>query len=238
MAINNAVNAGFPFNQIAVQVFTSSGTYTPTSGMRYCIVECVGGGGGSGAVPDTTAPSAVASSAGGGGGYCRKTFNSTQVTSATVNIGSAGTGGISPNGNGGNGGNTTFIASPSSITLTASGGSGGSSNTAQTALGFNGVGGGGGGGASGGDVNIAGQKASDGSYTIVSTSPFFISASGSVGGSSMLGKGGAWKAPGSSNYASASGFGAGAGSNVSFNQAASAGGNGTQGIVIITEFLT
>jgi len=36
------------FDQVHIQVFTSSGTYTPTSGMKYCTIEVVGGGGGSG----------------------------------------------------------------------------------------------------------------------------------------------------------------------------------------------
>src|SRR5437879_1219197 len=30
------------------QVFTGSGTYTPSLGMIYCIIECIGGGGGGG----------------------------------------------------------------------------------------------------------------------------------------------------------------------------------------------
>jgi hypothetical protein len=34
--------------QVKTVVFTSSGTYTPTANMQYCIVEVVGGGGGSG----------------------------------------------------------------------------------------------------------------------------------------------------------------------------------------------
>lgn len=31
-----------------IRVFTSSTTYTPTAGMKFCQVECVGGGGGGG----------------------------------------------------------------------------------------------------------------------------------------------------------------------------------------------
>jgi len=34
------------FNKVNVQVFTSNGTFTPSTGMKYCIIEAVGGGGG------------------------------------------------------------------------------------------------------------------------------------------------------------------------------------------------
>lgn len=36
-------------NTPVIQKFTASGTYTPTSGMIFCIIECVGGGGAGGA---------------------------------------------------------------------------------------------------------------------------------------------------------------------------------------------
>ena len=41
--------------KVVVQTFTSSGTYTPTSGMLYAIIECVGGGGGAGGCANSTA---------------------------------------------------------------------------------------------------------------------------------------------------------------------------------------
>ena len=37
------------FTSVVMQVFTSSGTYTPTAGMQYCIIQMVGGGGAGGA---------------------------------------------------------------------------------------------------------------------------------------------------------------------------------------------
>ena len=45
-----------------MQVFPASGTYTPTAGMGYGIIECVGGGGGGG----------VASGSGVGGQFYRE----------------------------------------------------------------------------------------------------------------------------------------------------------------------
>src|SRR5260221_4512350 len=33
---------------VTQQTFTGSGTYTPTSGMAFCIIECLGAGGGGG----------------------------------------------------------------------------------------------------------------------------------------------------------------------------------------------
>ena len=53
---------------VSMRIFTSSGTYTPTSGMLYCLVECVGGGGGGGGASGGASQSAGASG-GGGGGY-------------------------------------------------------------------------------------------------------------------------------------------------------------------------
>ena len=48
-----------PFNKVVVQIFTSSGTYTPTTGMVYAHVKECGGGGGSGGAASTTAQGAA-----------------------------------------------------------------------------------------------------------------------------------------------------------------------------------
>ena len=58
--------------------FTASGTYTPSAGLIYCIIECVGGGGGGGG---TTGGSSIANVArgGSGGGYSRKVATSAQI---------------------------------------------------------------------------------------------------------------------------------------------------------------
>ena len=114
---------------ITTQSFTSagSGTYTPTLGTQFIIVEMVGGGGGSGGATATTGTAAV-SGPGGAGAYVKFKMTAAQIgasLSYTVGArGSAGTGGASP-GAGGTGGATIFG------TWTANGGTGsaGSSTT-------------------------------------------------------------------------------------------------------------
>ena len=99
---------GAGFTSVVTQVFTSSGTYTPTTGMDYCIVEVVGGGGGSGGIAATTTSNSL-SPGGGGGGYARKLFASATIgVSQTVTIGAGGTAGAAGNNNGGAGGTTSL----------------------------------------------------------------------------------------------------------------------------------
>lgn len=70
----SAPPAASGFTTVVTQVFTSSGTYTPTTNMKYCIVELVGGGGGSGGGAlaggngGTTSLGAIFSASGGTGG--------------------------------------------------------------------------------------------------------------------------------------------------------------------------
>ena len=91
--------------KIVSQIFTSSGTYTPTTGMVYCVVEGVGGGGGGGGASVTGAGSAVCGG-GGSSGYCRKVLTAAQIgTSASVTVGSGGSGGSGSGGSFAAGGN-------------------------------------------------------------------------------------------------------------------------------------
>ena len=67
------------------QVFTTSGTYTPTTGMIFCDVEVVGGGSGS------QGASGTAGQAGGGGGTAIARLTAAQIgASQTVTIGAGG----------------------------------------------------------------------------------------------------------------------------------------------------
>ena len=80
------------FSQINVRIFTASGTYTPTSGMKYCIIECVGGGAGG-------SPNGNIGSGGASGVYARKiapaiTVGSSQVVTVGGGGAAAATGGI------------------------------------------------------------------------------------------------------------------------------------------------
>src|SRR5215475_9347225 len=61
--------AATAFTRINIQKFTASGSYTPTAGTKYAIVECVGGGGGGGAASTGTASVWGAGGGGGSGGY-------------------------------------------------------------------------------------------------------------------------------------------------------------------------
>src|SRR6266478_1459066 len=134
--------------QVNNQVFTTSGTYTPTANMVYCSVEMLGGGGGGGG-SDTTMPFAQNVGTGGGGGeYAVGIFSAATIgASQTVTIGAAGTTGIGVNG--GDGGTTSL-----GILITAVGGGGGPMQRHLTNA-FGGISGTGG---SGGDYRCPGQN--------------------------------------------------------------------------------
>lgn len=224
-----SVPAGTGFSTINIQTFTSTGTYTPTSGMKYCIIECVGGGAGGGATT-TTGPTTVSSGGGGGGGgYARKfTSAATVGASQTVTIGDGGTAGAVAGGNGGNGGTTSV-----GTICVASGGNGGSGSGAVTAV-FLANGGGGGGIGTTGDVLATG---SGGGTGFGSSTSLYVSSG--QGGSSVLGGAGApVVGQGSAAGAVGGAYGAGgSGSATSPNNTQNIGGAGAKGVVIITEYI-
>ena len=88
------------------QVFTSSGTYTPTAGMVQAYVECIGGGtGGAGSISPALSNVSVGGG-GGAGGYAASMLSAGTIgASQTVTIGAGGT--SSSGGMGNPGGNTT-----------------------------------------------------------------------------------------------------------------------------------
>jgi hypothetical protein len=165
--------------QVVIQTFAANGTYTPTTGMKYCTVEIVGGGGGSGGTAGTAGQSA-SSSSGGGGGYCRKTYTAANIgASAAVVIGAGGTAGASGNNTGGTGVSSTFTPAGTGATLTATGGTGGQgSNSSATFVssGNTGVGGTG----TNGDVNIRGGWGSQGFVINGATATLIQSAGGTT----------------------------------------------------------
>jgi hypothetical protein len=211
---------------IVVRVFTSTGTYTPTAGMIYCIAEGVGGGGGGCSGGTSGSASGIFEGGGGGGGeYARKILSATQIgASQAVIIGALGTGGASGGNNGGNNGGNTSLGS----LLVAIGGNGAA---------FSGTGGNGGHGGTG-DVLIQGDSGGTGRIASIDT----ISAVTPLGGASKFGTPGTATGvlAGANNGANANAEGYGAGGNgaaVNGSASSAAGGNGRPGILIITEFI-
>lgn len=206
------------------QIFTSSGTYTPTTGMIYATLECLGAGGGGGGTANCTATSSSCGGGGGAGSYSKILVTAATVgASKTVTIGAAGTAGAAGNNAGGNGGDTSV-----GVLCVGKGGSAGAGSNGTTV------------GAAG-----AGGVAGTGDLTAVG-SPGFIGIAGtnttvgmsSAGGSSQWG-GGSVSIIGSTivNGGNASGFGAGGGgANTSGGAGTATGCGGSAGVVYITEY--
>lgn len=130
-----------------MQVFTSSGTFTPAAGITKVKVTVVGGGGGGGNTVSISSPPTAGGGASGALGI--GIYSVTPGVGVTVTVGAGGTGGGTGDANGGTGGTSSFGAH-----LTCTGGTGGSTGTAT---------GGVGGTSSGGAVNISGGSgATDG----------------------------------------------------------------------------
>lgn len=224
-----------PINKVVTQVITANGTYTPTTGMVYCIVELCGGGGGGGGAGNVTISNAI----GGGGGYgasCRKTYTAALIgANAAVVIGAAGAAGAAASGNGGTGGTSTFTPAGAGAVLTAPGAGGGGGGTGN--LTQNSVGGAAGARpsiATGGDINDAGSPGHYGFTFNLASSVGQISGGGASG---KYGSGGIELSGSTQAGVAALGFGAG-GSGALSGGADTAGGIGTAGICIINEFLS
>lgn len=221
---------------LAVQRFTTPGafTYTPTSGMKYVLVELVGGGGGGGGV--TGAVSNVAASGGGGsGGYGRFLLTAAQVgASLSGTVGAGGAGGTG-NSSGTNGGNTTLATASS---WTCSGGTGGSGSGPGATSQANG---GSGGNSSPGTgtltaIVVVGQRGGAGGGSFAGSFSFT-----GFGGSTTLGFGGSqflFVGTTTTNGLDGSGYGSGGGGALVFNSATSlTGGQGANGLAIFTEYI-
>jgi hypothetical protein len=213
---------------IRIQKFTASGTYTPSAGLLYAIVECWGGGGAGGGTSTGTASSSVVGGGGGGGAYSRSVVSAASIgASKAVAIGAAGT--IAFGAAGGAGGTTTFGAT----IVTAPGGPGGLVGTFSQQ--------GAAGGTPGtGDFSTPG--AASGAAFGDTTAGQTVSV-GSIGASSAVGAGGGGgNASGGAAHgvaASISGFASGGGGGCSNRSAiGTQGGAGSAGLCIITEYCT
>ena len=217
--------AGF---SVVQQVFTSSGTYTPTSGMAYCKIEVLGGGGGGGGAGHCLGSYSSGGGGGGSGGYAQGIFSSGTIgASQTVTIGAAGTAGAAGANTGGTGGTSSVGA-----IISATGGVGGGGGS-EAAFGY--TAGGVGGAGTGGSYQFTGTEGGTAFTTTAGTSTPGMSG---YGANSLFG-GGA-RSTGAINGGSAgnaaTNYGSGGGGGATFSTAA-AGGVGFKGIVIITEYV-
>lgn len=213
-------NTGALNFSIVTQVFTSSGTYTPTTGMVYEVTTCYGAGGGGGGAATTTTGF---TSGGGGGAGSKSTKSSSAATvgsSQTVTIGAAGTGATAGANNGGAGGDTSL--GTLCVGKGGSGGAGASTNSGGL--------GGTGGVAGTGDTTGTGQSGSTGIGAGINTVGAYVNA----GGSTDIGGGG--PAPTGAAGIAATGPGAGGSGGNTFATAV-AGGGGFKGYVRIEEFV-
>ncbi len=227
--------ANAAFQSVNTQVFTGNGTYTPTSGMKYCIIEVMGGGGGGGGCSSTGGATVGASGGGGAGGYSRKTVTAATIgASQSVTVGAGGAAGGVGNTTGTTGGTTSVGA-----IISATGGVGGTFPDVGSAIVVSGSGGAGGIGSSG-DFNIQGGAGGASFGALVGAVRAVYSGQG---GNSVYGGGGisgcsstdATQITGAAgnNY----GSGGAGGMNTTNNGTGAAGGAGKAGLVVITEYI-
>lgn len=207
------------------QVFTSSGTYTPTPGAKSIIVEAVGGGGAGGGA---TAGSSTSNSVGGGGGsgaYAMILISS-GFSSVPFAIGTAGQGVVGSTG--GNGGSTIF-----GTFLTCLGGNGGATGTASNAAAL-------GGGAFGvSEPTVSGATALASMGGAAATTGYMLTPQGGNAGggaNSPFGVGARGAGLGIGNDATGRGAGGGGALNVASTSSAQRGGNGTAGYIRVWEY--
>ncbi len=230
-----------PITRINIQRITATGagTYTPTSGMVYVLVQAQAAGGGGGGGASTIAAQVSLGGAGGGGEYIEALFTAANIgASKAYSVGAKGTGGSAGNNAGTAGGNTTFNttwiitvgggAGPGSAALSAvaqlatSGGSSGTGGSVATGTLLN---------------QIAGEPAE---YGLVINSSQGIGGSGGKSGAGYPGSLQTTTSTSSTagtNAGTNSGAG-GSGGASSISNAAAAGGNGGDGFINFIEFIS
>jgi hypothetical protein len=195
-----------------ISVFSTPGTYTwnKPDGCKKIWIRCWGGGGGGGGAN----PGSSGSGAGGGGAggnYVEKLLNVDSISSATVTVGSGGSGGAN-DGSGGFSGGSSIFQVGTTIYARAVGGGGGSGAAAPTD-------------AAGGTPSSSGNV---GDFVALGESGWRGMRSISLGGR------------GGGSPAGGTGAGAfpGAGGNGAFSTSggSASGSNGANGLVVIVEF--
>lgn len=208
---------------ITQTVITTSGTYTKSAGLKFLMVEGVGPGGGGGGAGITGAGQVAAGSGGGGGGWSSRLFTAAELgASVAMTIGAAGNGGTGPN-PGTAGGTTSFGAF-----MTLNGGGGGTGTAAAAGNAF--ASGGNGTAASGGTFNSQGNDGFAGIFLGPAT------ALGGQGAGSPYGSGGRVVVNTNGGNARGYGSGGGGGSRSPSNGAQATGGDGSAGMLLLTEY--
>lgn len=217
--------SGYVGRLLKIQVFYNSGIYNPTPGTKKVIVEMVGGGGGSAGSRAAASGHISVGGAGGAGSYAKGQFTQ-NFSGVQITVGTKGAGGTSSGPYASDGGTSSFGS-----LITAAGGSAGqpagptnnfpfSTVAAVVSAGANGA-------------NIIGTPGQGASASIAVSAAVVIE---SPGGSSQFGAGGfitAFNAKG----VNGSGYGSGGGpSKVNGGNADVAGGDGSQGLVIVWEY--
>ena len=223
--LKTGMTALTPGRLLNVQVFYNSGTYTATPGTKKVIVEMVGGGGGSAGSRAAGSGQVAVGGAGGAGSYAKgsftQNFNGVQVT-----VGTKGAGGTVSGPYASDGGTSSFGS-----LISAAGGAAGQPAGPTSSFPFSTVAAVVSAGANG--ANIIGTPGQGASASVVVNALVVIE---STGGSSQFGAGGfitAFNAKG----VNGSGYGSGGGpSKVNGGNAAVAGGDGSQGLVIVWEY--
>ncbi|WP_074410484.1 hypothetical protein [Enterobacter roggenkampii] len=220
-----ALNKLFPTTGrlLNVQTFTSSGTYTPTPGTKFVVVEVQGGGGGSGGLAATGSSTGAASGGGSAGAYAMAKITS-EFSGVSITIGAKGYGGAPGVNNGSQGGNSSFGSH-----VVAPGGPGGIGGPAGSPpiVGYPGAQSS---EPTGGNIVQYPGAAASSSLLVSLSSPIF-----GPGGSSRFGSG--QRGNSSSLISNAIGYGVGGGGSVNgVSAAALVGSNGSQGIVIVWEY--
>ncbi|HCQ8908564.1 TPA: carbohydrate kinase [Escherichia coli] len=205
--------SGYVGRLVNTRVFTSSGTYTPTPGIKRIRVTITGGGGGGGGCQAISNNETFFGAGGGAGGTIISIMTPTQ-NSYPVTIGAGGAGGIGAN-YGLNGGYSSFAS------LIAIGGEGAGK------VGVTNTNGGNGGVPSTGGINITGGNGGDGQSGNIGVS--------GEGGTSYWGGGGRAGAGGGVS-GKAYGSGGGGAYDAGYSGTSMKGGKGAAGICIIEEF--
>lgn len=212
---------------VTVQKFSSTGTYTPHAGMIFAQVECVGAGASGGGTGPGTAGNVLGASGGGSGGYSRVLLSAATVGASKAIV--IGTGGAAPtagNNNGNSGSAATTFGSTLCVANVGGGGSGTGGGVAVV--------GGPGATVGTGDVAFAGFSGGAGAYSNAAT---VILKSGYGGNSVWAGGGRETMSATSSSGEAGQGCGAGGSGGTSFGVVANtAGGAGSNGCVVVTEF--